>query len=396
MAPTNKKRLRNNDQDSDSDSDNERSYNSCNNWPRFLVVESSSDDLPLSKLSPFAVQKGFQAVAGTLKNIKRLRAGSFLVKCGKRAQAQNLLRTNRFIDRPVRVSIHKTLNSSRGVIRCRDLADMTEVEIRDELKDQGVVGVNRVTLKKEEKVIPTNTLFLTFGSPELPKEITVGYLKKKVALFVPNPMRCFNCNKFGHTSQHCKVAAKCRGCGKDKHEGQCEGPKLCSNCNGPHASSAKDCPVWQMEKEIQRVRVQKRISFPEARRLAEAKMPAVITGGKTYVAAASTRRESKSVQCQTSLTWVFSDRPLRTTESNVRSSGGPGSVSTGTQASSGKSRTVSVDARVPCESAKSSSETGVQPIPPKRPLGVPPTPTKWHLRVLRLPAKALLMVQQVP
>ena len=81
-----------------------------------------------------------------------------------------------FIDRPVRVTIHKTLNFSRGVIRCRDLADMTEVEIRDELKDQGVVVVNRVTLK-EGKVIPTNTPFLTFGYPELPKEITVGYLK---------------------------------------------------------------------------------------------------------------------------------------------------------------------------------------------------------------------------
>ena len=35
---------------------------------------------------------------------------------------------------------------------------MSEVEIRDELKDQGVVGVNQVTLKKEGKVIPTNTL----------------------------------------------------------------------------------------------------------------------------------------------------------------------------------------------------------------------------------------------
>ena len=111
MAPTNKKRLRDNDQDSDSDSENERSYN-CNNWPRFLVMELSSDDLPLSKLSPFAVQKGFQVVAGTLKSIKRLRNRSFLVECGKRAQAQNLLRTNSFIDRPVRVSIHKTLNTS--------------------------------------------------------------------------------------------------------------------------------------------------------------------------------------------------------------------------------------------------------------------------------------------
>ena len=88
----------------------------------------------------------------------------------------------------------------------------------------------------------------------------------------------------------------------------------------PHASSAKDCPVWQKEKEIQRVRVEKRISFPEARQLVEAKMPTVISGGKTYTVAATTRRESRSVQCQTSLTWVFSECPLRMSESNVRSS----------------------------------------------------------------------------
>ena len=240
---------------------------------------------------------------------------------------------------------------------------------------------------------PTITLFLTFGSPELPKEITVGYLKVKVALFVPSPMRCFNCNKSGHTSQRCKVAA---GCGKDKHEGQCEGPKLCSNCNGPHASSAKDCPVWQKEEEIQCVRVEKRISFPEARQLVEVKMPTVISGGKTYAAAASTRRGSKSVQCQTSLTWVFSERPLRTTESNVRSSGGPGSVPTGTQASSGKARTVSADAWVPCESVKCSSETDRGSAnPPKTASRGSTNFTKWHLRVLRLPSKAHLRVQQV-
>ena len=64
---------------------------------------------------------------------------------------------------------------------------MSEVEIQDELKNQGVVGVNRVTLKKEGKLIPTNTLFLTFGSPELPKEITVGYLKVKVAFVCSRP-----------------------------------------------------------------------------------------------------------------------------------------------------------------------------------------------------------------
>ena len=220
-------------------------------------------------------------------------------------------------------------------------------------------------------------------------------------MFIPNPMRCFNCNKFGHTSQRCKVAAKCTGCGNDKHEGQCEGPKRVnvrdSNCNGPHASLAKDCPVWQKEKEIQHVRVEKRISFPEARQLVEAKMPTVITGGKTYTAAASTRRESKSVQCQTSLTWVFSDCPLRTTESNVRSSGGPGSASTGTQASSGKSRTVSADARVPCESTKCSSETDRGSAdPPKTASRGSANPPQMASKGSAAPSKSILRVQQVP
>ena len=182
-------------------------------------MESSSEDLLLGKLSPFAVQKGFQAVAGTLRSIKRLRNGSFLVECARKSQAMGLLKTTRLVDRPVRVSIHKALNSSRGVIRCHELSGMTEMEIRMGLQEQGVVEVHRVTVKKDTEKVPTNTLFLTFNTPDLPKEITVSALKVKVALFVPNPMCCFNCNKFGHTSQHCKVAAKCTGCEKDKHEG---------------------------------------------------------------------------------------------------------------------------------------------------------------------------------
>ena len=98
--------------------------------------------------------------------------------------------------------MHKTPNSSRSVIRCRELSDLSELEIRDELKTQGV------TMKKEGKVVTTSNLFLTFNRPDMPKEFKVGYLKVKVDLFVPNLLKCFNCNKFGHTSQRCKTTAK--------------------------------------------------------------------------------------------------------------------------------------------------------------------------------------------
>ena len=42
-----KKRVR--DDDSDTDSDNEMFMKSETNWPRFLIIESVSEDLPLQK-----------------------------------------------------------------------------------------------------------------------------------------------------------------------------------------------------------------------------------------------------------------------------------------------------------------------------------------------------------
>ena len=287
--------------ETDTDSENEQ-FLSGNNWPRFLIMRGTDESLPLDKLTPFAVQKGFQAIAGTLKSTKRLRDGCFLVECLKRI----LLKTVKFVDRAVQFSVHKTLNSSRGVIQCRELTDMTETEIRDELKDQGVVGVRRVTVKKGGESVPTNTLFLTFNRPELPTAIKVGYLQVKVVMFIPNPLRCFNCNKFGHTRKRCKSTAKCELCGKDKHYERCDGPKICSNCSGPHASSSRDCPVWQREKEIQRIRVEKRISFPEARQLIEGRSSSAVpvnANQKSYSSVVATRTQTKNIECQTDLTF---------------------------------------------------------------------------------------------
>ena len=73
------------DHDLDSDSDDEP-FLTNDKWPRFVVLSSASEEKPLSKLSPFTVQKGFQAIAGTLKSTKRLRDGSFLVECSRRGK----------------------------------------------------------------------------------------------------------------------------------------------------------------------------------------------------------------------------------------------------------------------------------------------------------------------
>ena len=128
----------------------------------------------------------------------------------------------------------KSLNSSgelSGVV-----SFLAEAEIRDKLRDQRVVGVHLVTVENDGKVVPINTLFLTFNNPILPKEIKVGYLHARVKLGVP-----ISAWPYEHYVQvNCKTSVRFA---RDQHNGQCDGPQNCLDFRDPRDSSAKDCPA---------------------------------------------------------------------------------------------------------------------------------------------------------
>lgn len=276
-----------------------------NNWPKFIVMESVTPDVPLAKLSPFAIQKGISGIAGTVKDVKKLKSGQILVECLKKSHADNLLRTNSLGDVPVRTFPHPHLNSCKGVIRTRDLQDMEEDDIATELKDQGVTQVKRITLKRDDKVVNTGTYILTFNLHDHPERIQIGYLSVRVDKYIPNPLRCFSCQKFGHGSASCKCKPVCCTCGEDGHQLPCTRPPKCCNCEGNHPASSKDCPVWIKEKEIQRIRVTQKISYPQARNQ--------VDGSPAYnfqrSFASVVKPPMKTIDCQTDFTWMNKDKP---------------------------------------------------------------------------------------
>ena len=111
--------------------------------------------------------------------------------------------------------------------------------------------------------------------------------------------------------------------------------------------------------------MRKRISFPEAIQLVETKSPStVFSSGESFADVVSKKKKKKDgMVCQTDLTWVSSDTPVQTVHFVVLVSGGPGSVSTCAQASSGKSGPASTDARALCESAlKADKSSGLSLI----------------------------------
>ncbi|KAF0309992.1 Nucleic-acid-binding protein from mobile element jockey [Amphibalanus amphitrite] len=118
--------------------------------------------------------------------------------------------------------------------------------------------------------VSTNNIILTFDSTDLPSEIRVGYVKVRVRPFVPAPMRCFRCQRFGHTKDNCRGRPTCSKCASQDHTDETcdsETPQ-CVNCGEgqtPHSAYDRSCPAYVKEKEIMTIKATRNLSFKEAR-----------------------------------------------------------------------------------------------------------------------------------
>ncbi|XP_055522446.1 uncharacterized protein LOC129716632 [Wyeomyia smithii] len=109
-------------------------------------------------------------------------------------------------------------------------------------------------------------------------------------------MLCFKCYTFGHTKLRCQqLTSTCGHCAQ-KHaiveNSPCTATALCPRClTNLHSTSSRNCPVYQQEDAIQRIRVDKGISYPAARRIFE-----TATGNKSF---AGVTKDSKDKTTQT-------------------------------------------------------------------------------------------------
>ena len=184
----------------------------------------------------------------------------------------------------------------------------------EELQPQlGVTAASIIHVRDGDSRRRTNTVILTFASPQPPKHITAGYLRVPVEPYIPNPLRCFNCQKYGHSSRACKSTALCMHCGESGHEAaHCKNQKKCVNCKGDHSASSRECPKWNLEKRVQQIKVERGISFPDARKAvlseqsantSSKRTAASVVSSATTITSKVTKKNTTSISIQTDLTW---------------------------------------------------------------------------------------------
>ncbi|GFU15147.1 uncharacterized protein TNCV_3789871 [Trichonephila clavipes] len=121
---------------------------------RFLILSLPNNEM--SQKSPFIIHKALIGIGGEPKSIKKLRSGDLLIETISALQSKSFLLAKTFIDSPLVVTPHRTLNSCRGVISESDLLCASETEILEGLSDQGVTQVKRIKIKKTHHFSPLN------------------------------------------------------------------------------------------------------------------------------------------------------------------------------------------------------------------------------------------------
>ncbi|GBN01581.1 hypothetical protein AVEN_244661-1 [Araneus ventricosus] len=119
-------------------------------------------------------------------------------------------------------------------------------------------------------------------------------MRLSVRTYIPNPLRCFKCQRFGHSKTSCRGTLTCARCAEVGHEStDCTRTEKCVNCKEEHTSFSRNCIAWKREKEIISTKIKKQISYPEARKLVNSQTP---TPGNSYVSVVKKSFSAPSVQ----------------------------------------------------------------------------------------------------
>ena len=261
---------------------------------RFLLL-SFPDDTESSLTNPFHLNRAITRF-GEAVRITRRSDGKLEIEMRTAESACKLLNSStltiqtKHISRtvPIAVRQHPTKGFVTGVITVPDLEDVDEEDILEELRDQGVQRVRRLKRRDDGNTVPSDTFVLSFSQEILPAKVRVAWRSARVRPYVPNPVRCFKCQSYGHMASSCRGKERCGRCASFDHKtSACQATKPKCACGGDHECWSRDCPKLAAEK--QKAKDKAGVSRPPARALPEHSTPTLPPQLETVEAAISYR-----------------------------------------------------------------------------------------------------------
>ncbi|XP_016401002.1 uncharacterized protein LOC107733749 [Sinocyclocheilus rhinocerous] len=220
---------------------------------------------PGMTINPIKLTKSLNKALGEINSAKTLRDGNLIIMCKDEKQQNKVLSINSMLGYSVSCTLMKTKPWVRGVITGIP-TDVHADKIKSCVEGGEGNGAKRLQYVRNKERMDSLSVMLQFDEERMPERVKIGYVSYPVRPYVPPPLRCFKCQKYGHVSAVCRGRQRCARCGGDHVYGKCgEGAKAkCCNCGGEHSAGFGGCIAHKHAVKIQNVRITEGLTYAEA------------------------------------------------------------------------------------------------------------------------------------
>lgn len=232
----------------------------------YKVVIKFKEGNELNNVSLSALTCGLKKSVGEVEMAKILRDGRLLIKCKDIGQRDKAMRVQSICNKSVsEARLFGEGRRARGVISGIPLGEKLE-DLKKNIKGGTVVEVKRLKMNKNGEKVDSTSVLLEFQEEKLPPRVMIGFMSFSVREFIPPPVRCYKCQRYGHIAKVCKGKQRCGKCAGNHEYGQCGDNvvRKCCNCGGDHTAAYGGCPIRKKAVEVQQVRVEHNLTYAEA------------------------------------------------------------------------------------------------------------------------------------
>lgn len=164
-------------------------------------------------------------------------------------------------------SVPSSLFYKKGFIKNVEI-DINLSELYQHMDDYAkpiIIGLKRRTNIEKG---PIDIVELIFNTSTIPRTVKIYDLLFQITPIIPNPVRCYYCQRFRHTADQCRSSHPvCEFCSLHHIADQClrklETPK-CSNCEDNHLASSNTCLRYKYEFQLSKIFYVHNIGFQDA------------------------------------------------------------------------------------------------------------------------------------